>query len=635
MILNLQMYQNFVTKKENRMCGINGFISKTNHKNKLDKMNNITKHRGPDNSSVVVLKNSNKCIGMGHNRLSIIDLSQSANQPFFSEDKQYSLIYNGELYNYIELKEDLEKEGVIFHTESDTEVVLQSLITWGVESFKRFNGMWAIAFLNLNNNTFIVSRDRFGEKPFYYCIENNELYFSSEIKAILEVTQKKEINLLTMNRFLKNGSLDSTNETFLEGVNKVPASTFSILDLNNNEIEMDFITYWDVSSIKLNEAVDEEQAIKEFDTIFTDAVKIRLRSDVKVGTLLSGGLDSSAITKVMADNISKLEILSAVSDSKEDSEEKFIDIVSEFLNVTPKKVNLDNDPHKIWNLLEKVLWHNDEPMPSFSVIAHYMLMEKAYENDIKVILSGQGGDELLAGYQKYYIFYIIQLFKEKKYISFFKEGFYYIFNSGLIKQFSIKEANRYLPSFLKGRINKTDVRTDKLKELDAEVENIGRFMSISERQVADLMKYSVPALTHYEDRMSMAYSREIRLPFLDYRLVELSLSLPLNMKMKNGWTKWVLRKTLEDKVPDSIVWRKDKKGFNTPQEKWFRNELKKEINALFNEELLVEKYGLMDRDKIKQFYQEFLENDKIWYKEVFNIISIEIWLRVFGKYIKE
>lgn len=616
------------------MCGINGFVSNTNHKDKLNIMNSITEHRGPDNSSAQVLENGSKFVGMGHTRLSIIDLSQSANQPFFSDDKQYCLVYNGELYNYIELKKDLEEEGVIFHTQSDTEVVLQSLITWGVDAFKKFNGMWAISFLNLNNNTLVFSRDRFGEKPFYYCIENNELYFSSEIKAILEVTQKKKINLLTMNRFLQNGSLDSTNETFLKGINKVPASTFSIIELNKNEIEVDFTTYWDVSSIKLNETLEEEQAIKEFDTIFADSVKIRLRSDVKVGTLLSGGLDSSAITKVMADNTSKLEILSAVSDSKEDSEENFIDIVSEFLNVSPTKVNLDNDPHKIWNLLEKVLWFNDEPMPSFSVIAHYMLMEKAYENDIKVILSGQGGDELLAGYQKYYIFYIIQLFKEKKYLLFLKEGFYYIFNSGLIKQFSIKEASRYLPSFLKGRINKTDVRTNKLKELDGEVENIGRLMSINERQIADLMKYSVPALTHYEDRMSMAYSREIRLPFLDYRLVELALSLPHNLKMRDGWTKWILRKTLEGKVPDSIVWRKDKKGFNTPQEKWFRNELRDEIKALFSEELLVEKYGLMDGNKIKQFYQEFLENDKIWYKEIFNIISIEVWLRVFGRYIK-
>jgi asparagine synthase (glutamine-hydrolysing) len=514
-------------------------------------------------------------------------------------------------------------------------VVLQSLILWGAEAFKKFNGMWAIAFLNKNSNSFIISRDRFGEKPFYYCIEDNELYFSSEIKAILEVTKKKEINLMTVNRFLKNGSLDSTNDTFFKEIKKVPPSTYAEINLNYKQLEINFLKYWDVSSIQLNQDIDEIQAIEKFDSIFTDSVKIRLRSDVKVGTLLSGGLDSSAITNVMADNISKPEILSAISDSEEYSEEKFIDIVSESIGISPKKVNLDKDPHKIWNLLEKVLWHNDEPMPSFSVIAHYLLMSKAKENDIKVILSGQGGDELLAGYQKYYIFYIMQLFKEKKYFSFIKQGFYYLFNSGLIKQFSIKEANRYLPTFLKSKIKKTDVRNNNLKELDNKIENIGRYMSINERQVADLMKYSVPALTHYEDRMSMAYSREIRLPFLDYRLVEFALSLPQNLKMRNGWTKWILRKTLDSKLPDTIVWRKDKKGFNTPQEKWFRDELKDEINLLFDGELLVEKYGLMEKTKIQQFYQEFLENNKIWYKEIFNIISLEVWLRVFERYIEK
>jgi asparagine synthase (glutamine-hydrolysing) len=617
------------------MCGINGFIAKKNYSNKLDKMNNITKHRGPDNSSAIVENCSDKYIGMGHNRLSIIDLSQSANQPFVSEDKQYSLIYNGELYNYIELKKELELKGIAFSTNSDTEVVLQSLITWGISAFNKFNGMWAIAFLNKKNNNLIISRDRFGEKPFYYCIEDNELYFSSEIKAILEVTKKKKINLMTVNRFLKNGSLDSTNETFLNNIEKVPASTYSIINLNNRDLKVNFITYWDISSIKLNKNIQETQAIKEFDKVFTDSVKIRLRSDVKVGTLLSGGLDSSAITEVMAKHIPNLEILSAVSNSEEYSEEKFIDIVSKAIGVSPKKINLDNDPYKIWNLLEKVLWHNDEPMPSFSVIAHYMLMSKAHENDIKVILSGQGGDELLAGYQKYYIFYIIQLFKERQYLSFFREGFYYLFNSGLIKQFSIKEANRYLPSFLKSKINKTDVRTQKLKELDNKIEDIGRFMSIQERQIADLMKYSVPALTHYEDRMSMAYSREIRLPFLDYRLVELALSLPHNLKMKKGWTKWILRKIIDGKLPDSIVWRKDKKGFNTPQEQWFRDDLKDTIDKMFNEDLLVEKYELMEKNKIKKLYKEFLENDKIWYKEIFNIISLEVWLKVFERYIEK
>jgi len=620
------------------MCGINGYIGQKTKKSiaKIQNMNKVTEHRGPDNSSYKELSLSKTHIYFGHNRLSIIDLHESANQPFHSPCERYELVYNGELYNYVELKEILQNNGIVFNTSSDTEVVLQSIIYWGAQkAFQKMNGMWSIAFLDTKEEKLILSRDRFGEKPFYYCYENNELYFSSEIKAILEITEKKRINLLTLNRFLINGSLDSNNETFFEKIHKVPAASYTIIDLKKDFSSLSFSKYWDITTIELNTNIHASKAIEEFETIFDDAVKIRLRSDVKVGALLSGGLDSSAITKVMAEHIPNLEILSAISDDPLYSEEKFVDIVSNYLEVQPIKVNLDNDPKKIYNLLETVLWHNDEPMPSFSTIAHYLLMEQAYKHDIKVILSGQGADELLGGYQKYYIYYLIQLFKEKHYITFLKEGFSYLFKSGLIKQFSLKEANRYLPSFMKKKIKKTDVRTPLLQNLDEQIEKLNTLVSVNERQVMDLVKYSVPVLTHYEDRMSMAFSREIRLPFLDHRLVELALSLPNSMKMKNGWTKWIMRKAFVGKLPDSIVWRKDKKGFTTPQEKWFRDELKSEIHTLFNENLLVEEYGLMEKEKIQQFYQEFLKDEKIWYKEVFNIISVEIWLRKFNIYLRK
>lgn len=238
-------------------------------------------------------------------------------------------------------------------------------------------------------------------------------------------------------------------------------------------------------------------------------------------------------------------------------------------------------------------------------------------------------------YQKYYIYYILELLKSKKYINFFKELFYYIFNSGLIKQFSLKEANRYLPQILKRNIKKTDFRSENLKTYDCQIEKINKFVSVKERQIMDLTKYSVPALTHYEDRMSMAFSREIRLPFLDFRLVEYILSLPINFKMRYGWTKWILRKSFENDLPSEIIWRKDKKGFTTPQEKWFREDLKNDIEQFFNSKMLVEQFGLMEQSKIKVFYEEFLNNDKIWYKEVFNIIAIEVWLRINQKYLCE
>jgi len=615
------------------MCGINGFIGKS--VDKIEIMNNITNHRGPDNSSFNIIELANFNLSLGHNRLSIIDLSISANQPFISEDNRYSMVYNGELYNYIELKKELENQNIIFKTNSDTEVVFNSLIAWGVEAFKKFNGMWGIAFFDKSKNELILSRDRFGEKPLYYCVEDNNLYFSSEIKAILEVSNKKKINKLTLNRYLLNGSLDSTEETFFENIYKVPASSYSIINLSQKINSINFEKFWDINDLPEKTETNERKTINYFREIFNDSVKIRLRSDVNVGTLLSGGLDSSTITYEMSKNINNLDILSAVSSDEKYSEEKFIDIVSNSVKVNPRKVNLDDNPKQIFDLMEKVIWHNDEPIPSFSVIAHYLLMEESHKNNIKVILSGQGADELLGGYQKYYIYYILELLKSKKYFGFIKELLNYLFNSGLIKQFSLKEANRYLPSFLKKKIRKIDFREESLIKLDSKVEKLNKIVNVKERQIMDLMKYSVPALTHYEDRMSMAFSREIRLPFLDYRLVEYIISLPLSYKMRHGWTKWILRKAFEGDLPDTIIWRKDKKGFTTPQEKWFRKDLKDEIEILFNEDLLVEKFGLMNKSKIKQFYQEFLINDKIWYKEVFNIISVEIWLRINNKYLSE
>lgn len=614
------------------MCGLSGYIAKESNEY-IQVMNSVISHRGSDASSYNEFHCKDKYIALGHNRMSIIDLSEEANQPFFSQNKNYSLVYNGELYNYLELRVELESSGFIFNTSSDTEVVLVALMHWGEKAFSRFNGMWSLAYLDLVKKTLILSRDRFGEKPLYYCIEDGDLYFSSEIKAILEVTKKRSVNKLTVNRFLLNGSLDSSNETFFSGVDKVPASTYSIIDLAKDVTKLNFRTYWDISNIEEIDSISDHEAVRKFYSIFQDSVKIRLRSDVGVGVLLSGGLDSSAITYEMSRNIEKLDILSVISNDIKYSEEYFIDIMANWLKIEPKKINLDDDPVGIYDLMERVIWFNDEPIHSFSAVAHYRLMSESYKNGIKVVLSGQGADELLGGYQKYYIYYILELFKSGRYIKSFEELFFYLFKGGLVKQFSFKEAGRYLPTFLKKVVKKTDYRSDDLKLLDAEVERLNVFTTVKHRQIMDLMKYSVPMLTHYEDRMSMAHTREIRLPFLDYRLVEYALSLPLKYKMREGWTKWILRKSFEDKMPSQICWRKDKKGFTIPQEGWLKKELKNNIQVLFDGDLLVEEFGLMKKNEVNKFYEEFLENNNIWYKEVFNIISIEIWLRVYKNYL--
>jgi len=429
------------------MCGIAGYIG-GNQKN-IEMMCKSIMHRGPDNISSVHIKTGKYCIALGHTRLSIIDLSSSANQPFVSEDGMYYMVYNGELYNYIEIRKELEELGISFDTKSDTEVVFRSLIYWGEGAFNKFNGMWALAFVNKIDHTMILSRDRFGEKPLYYFRNENEIYFASEIKAILEMTEKHSINYSTLNTFLLDGSRDSNNETFYESIFKVPASSYCKIDLISNISQLDFIEYWDIQEYVENSSTVNSSQINEFKDLLSDAVKLRLRSDVDIGVLLSGGLDSSVLTYEMSKQLEKLNIFSSVSSRAEFSEEKHIDIVANYIKETPEKLNLDGKVVGALELMKKVIWFNDEPIGSYSTVALYLLMEKTKNKGVKVVLSGQGADEILCGYQKYYIYYILELLVKFKFIGFIRELFNYVFKSGLSSQFAFKDANRYLPSFMK------------------------------------------------------------------------------------------------------------------------------------------------------------------------------------------
>lgn len=623
------------------MCGINGIISCKLNKEQLgdqiSKMNEISSHRGPDHSGYDLYQAGRHSLAFGHNRLSIIDLREVANQPFTSPCGKFKIIFNGEIYNYVELREELAKEGIAFNTDSDTEVLLQALIKWGPHAAQeKFNGMWAFAFLDLTKNTLMLSRDRFGEKPFYYYLENGSFYFASEIKSILSGTpQKQEVDLVTINRFLVNSSLDSTNDTFFARIKKVPVSSYALIDLGQpiTGESLQFSKYWDIEKIATNNTISATEAISKLKELLVSAVQIRLRSDVKVGALLSGGIDSSTIAAIMARTIKSPNLLSAISRKKNYCEEKFVDIASNALNLSPQKVLISLNPLEVHQKIFKVIWHNDEPISSYSSVIHYTLMEHAKDKGIKVILSGQGADELFCGYQKYFIYYFMQLLKNMEILTFFKEIFFYLFSSELKSQFNFKEAYRYLPSFLKKRTKRIDPRAEKLRVLDSQIEGLNKFTPIKVRQIKDLWLYSVPTLTHYEDRMSMAFSREIRLPFLDHRIVELALSLPDRFKLFNGWTKWVLRKATSDMLPKQIAWRKDKKGFSLPQEEWLKKDLKETALSMIGPHMLAHQMGLIDSEAFNALYQEYLVSDKIWYKDIFNVLSLEIWLQNYKNYI--
>lgn len=596
---------------------MNGFFTKEDY-HRFIHLTEMVSYRGPNASGYVILnikKSANENYFdafLGHKRLSIIDLTNTANQPM--EDKGVWIIFNGEIFNYLELKEELKKDGFIFNTNSDTEVILKLYRKYGESGFEKLNGMWAFAIVDLPKKKVVLSRDRFSIKPLYYTQINGQFYFASEIKQLLPLIQKKEINPNIMYNFLQQGLLDYNNETFFSGIYKLEPKTNLIIRLIDKKI--DYKKYWDYT---IEDIPNINYAVDKFREIFIDSVKIRLRSDVKVGALLSGGLDSSSIT-VIANHIQNgnFESFSIVSKDKKYSEEKFIDILCKTKNIKNQKLYFE--PDIALSTLEEVIYHNDEPFCGLSVVAQYNILKKIKEEtDIVVVLSGQGGDETLMGYLKYFFFNLKELIKQKSLISALAQIFLSLLNRTVIWQFNIKEAKRYIPYIDK------DKNYLKIKGI---LEPIWQCNNIRERQILDIDKYSVPALTHYEDRNSMAHSLEIRLPFLDHRLVNLLLSLPPQMKIRNGWTKYILRKSLFE-LPNDIRWRRDKQGFITPEEKWLKRDLREIIENAFKRSILAE-LGIIDNKLFLNYYYDFQNNKRnIWYADITRTFIAELWARIF------
>lgn len=610
------------------MCGIFGAIDFENTFDKKDflKFCNLTDlvyYRGPDAADYKgfdtysnTLSDSKFNLFLGHRRLSIIDLSSEGNQPLFADNCW--IIFNGEIFNYIELKNELKNIGVEFRTNTDTEVIIKIYKQFGPSGFDKLNGMWAFAIYDVQNNLVVLSRDRFSIKPFYKYQSKNRFYFSSEIKQLIPLLDSKEIEFQTMQNFLQQGLLEIDEKTFFQGIERIEPKSFYILNLIDKSIKSD--KYWDYSDQLFEQ--NFQQIEEKFIELFTDSVKIRLRSDVSLGSLLSGGLDSSAITAIATNFTSdKLNTYSVISDDKESSEEVFIDIFTRHFSVHNKKLNIDTNSIK--DIIEKVLYHQDEPFNYMIVLAHYQLLKVLNENsDIIVILNGQGGDEVLLGYLRFYFFYLKSLLQQHKYFDLSKELLSSLFNRTALWQFKLNSAKRYLPKILledkKFLVNKIDL-----------VE-VWKFNNLREAQINDIDKFSVPYINRYEDRNSMAFSKEIRLPFLDHRLVNFLLNLPPEFKMKNGWSKFILRKSMK-KLPDKIRWRKDKKGFSLPEDKWAKEDLKTEIINCFseNKKSVLSQLNFINDKLFLNYFERYLNGDsRIHFTDINRIFIAEKWARI-------
>ena len=562
------------------MCGIAGIIQfgvREYTTADLKKMTDALSHRGPDGEGYWEEASGN--VLLGHRRLSILDLSEAAAQPFHYLDR-YIIIHNGEVYNYLELKDELKKKGYSFRSQTDTEVLVAAFDYWREKCLDHFDGMFSFAIWDEKEKSLFVARDRFGEKPFHYVFDNSKktLVFASEIKALWTVGLGREFNKKLLFNFLTIGYTDNPNqpdETFYESVKKLPPACFLKIRFQN-EFLIEVERYWDIDVEDENGAISDSEAIHKFQELFTRSVRRRLRSDVPLGTSLSGGLDSSSIAAVICKLAAGgFQTFSAVFPGFEKNEEKYIEDISRHFSLRSFKTFVSDE--EIPQLFQKVLQYHDEPFGSAGALPQYKVFELAKRDGVKVLLDGQGADETLAGYEKYYKWYWQELFSNRRLMK--SKELEKAKELGVREAFGIKNVlSSLFPDFasvflekqyLLNALQQEDLTGDFVRFQSKEAYyTTPAIFSLNGVLYFNTCIHGLEELLRYADRNSMAHGREVRLPFLDHELVEFVFSLPSHFKIREGWTKWILRKSMESALPNQITWRRDKVGLEPPQVSW-------------------------------------------------------------------
>lgn len=599
------------------MCGIAGLIYKNNtpvSKDSIVKMTDEMSHRGPDSEGFFLKDN----LGLGHRRLSIIDVSSAANQPFYLEDK-HVLVFNGAIYNYLELKEELLALGYTFKTTSDTEVLLASYDCWGEDCVKRFNGMWSFAIFDVEKNILFCSRDRFGIKPFYYYSDEDKFIFASEIKPILEIEKVETANLQTILSFLIINVSDQTNETFFKNIFKLPGSHNLVYDLNTNHFSI--YQYYEITFKQEINQLNLEDSIQLFEKEFEIVINLQLRSDVKIGSALSSGLDSSYIASVASKNLkaqNKDENYTAITVGSVDAnfdESALSKVITETLGINHDIIK--PKPDEFEDSFERVIYNHEEPFGGISIYMQKFLMKEANKLGIKVLLDGQGADEILLGYSRYTAAYLRNhsFLKNVKFLSKIKSHYsisilyaiktYFYYSNFSVRKFMYNRR----ASILKKHHYKT-MDFSKIVNLTKSYKNI------FELHKNEISWCQLPELLKWEDKNSMSYSIESRVPYLDHHFVETCLSINSNYKIKDGWSKYILRRNLEKHLPDEITYNKRKIGFNAPVEDWWpRSE--NIVETINNSKIL--------REILKNKIKFVADRDMEW-----RLYNIAVWERMYN-----
>ena len=657
------------------VCGIVGIVGLNDGRVDLEilqRMNDLQAHRGPDGEGFLLgwpeiggfrhsfvehtsqsqIKSAR--VGLGHRRLAIIDLNERGRQPMSSPDRSAWISYNGEIYNFRELRAELVARGYVFTTESDTEVLLRAYLHWGEDCLAHLEGMFAFAIWDSSRGQLFCARDRLGIKPFYYAVTKGHLIFASEMKSLiafpgLNPTPADDAVL----GFLVHGNCDYGEGTTLKEVKALPAAHSLTFNLSTGRLKMD--QYWRLKP-QPERGLSDCDMIAQLRELLLDTTRKHLISDVRAGSCLSGGLDSSTVVGLIgklsqeepetATAIGdKLQTFTSCYDHEEIDEREHALAVARSTGATSQLVFPTAED--FWSSFERMAWHQDMPFGGLSYYAQWRVMRAASESGVKVLLDGQGGDEVFGGYAKFRYAYLASLLRSGRVLrmlsevgSTLRQGDRYVLD--------VRNGYRYLPQRVRALLQvdsalKSVVRTEWDNATSSESTPATRWWrnaantsngnghgTIMQRiQVDDILLDTLPQLLRMEDRSSMAFSLEARVPLLDHRLVQYGLSLPDHLKVHKGWSKFAVRESMNGLLPDSIRLRKTKLGFAAPDRLWLSQSLRSHVSELLASDLRCRRY--VDVEALRGWYrsaQSSAANTES-HLGLFRILSLEMWMRAF------
>jgi asparagine synthase (glutamine-hydrolysing) len=628
------------------MCGLFGSIGVEPDRKRID----LVAHRGPDGSGWQEFASAAGPVALGHRRLSIIDLSEGGAQPMTDPTGTLHLVFNGEIYNYLELRDELKDKGERFQTASDSEVLLRAYSVWGLDCLPKLRGMFAFLIWDERQQRLVAARDRFGIKPLYYFATPRGVAFASEIKQLLGLPgEGRRMNIARVHDFLSAGVSDHMADTMFEGICQVRAAECAVVDCSGDAPTLTTIRWYPISTETIS--IGEDAAGERFRALLTDSVRLHLRADVPIGSCLSGGLDSSAIVCLMSDMLrsrsggAKVNTVSACYAEKEVDEKPFMEAVVSHAHTDPHYIF--PRPEDVFARASDITWHQDEPFGSTSIFAQWCVFEEAKRVGVKVMLDGQGADEQLAGYHSGFHYYLSSLVLQGRIFKLLRT----IWERNRMHGTSISEQLRafvvpLLPPRVRSLLRRQHQAVIQHDWLGSDlIRNSGNPLgplAVSSQSVGVKEPYDIaslclalthatnlPMLLHWEDRNSMAHSIEARVPFLDHPVVEFSLALGGDHKIVGGDTKRVLRRAMTGVLPERVRQRRDKLGFATPEQRWFRGPLRGMI--IEGTEATLKRYPeLFSATGVRALRDDMLEGRRNLDFTLWRIANLSLWGDRFG-----